>query len=254
LFDISIDKNNPAPFYFQIEEGIRALIAQGVLKPGDMLPPEINLSRQYGVSRITIRQALTDLTHAGLLVRQRAVGTFIAQPRRAVPFIRDRLGSLTEEMAQQGFELQSRVLQQELVTASGDLMHELEMKRPAKVVLIRRLRSINSIPLVMETAHHPYARFPDLLTMDLTDCSIYDILDKRYDARPVSAHDRFVADLASGETARLLEVNDGAPVMQLKRTAKDRNGLPMEYSISIYRADRHQFSINYRESDYETKY
>jgi GntR family transcriptional regulator len=247
LFDLSIDKNDPAPFYYQIEEGIRALIAQGVLKPGDMLPPEISLSHQFGVSRITIRQALSDLTNAGLLIRQRAVGTFVAQPRRAVPFIRERLGSLTEEMAQQGLELQSRVLQQELITASGDIMHELEMKKPARVVLIRRLRSVNGIPLALETAHHPYERFPDLLTLNLTDCSIYDILDRRYNARPVFAHDRFVADLATGETARLLEINDGAPVMRLMRTAKDCNGLPMEFSISLYRADRHQFSINYRE-------
>ncbi len=253
MLNLSIDKNDPAPFYYQIEEGIRALIAQGLLKPGDMLPPEISLSRELGVSRITIRQALSDLTNAGLLVRQRAVGTFVAQPRRVVPFIRERLGSLTEEMAEQGLELQSRVLQQELITASGDIMYELEMKRPAKVVLIRRLRAINGIPLVLETAHHPYDRFPDLLTLNLSDCSIYDILDKRYDARPAAAHDRFVADLASGETARLLEVNEGSPVMRFKRTAKDRHGVPMEYSISIYRADQHQFSINYRESDYEQK-
>lgn len=253
MLDLSIDKNDPTPFYYQIEEGIRLLIAQGVLKPGDMLAPEITLSQQLGVSRITIRQALSDLTNAGLLVRQRAVGTFIAQPRRAVPFIRERLGSLTEEMAQQGLELQSQVLQQELITASGDIMYELEMKQPAKVVLIRRLRSINGIPLALETAHHPYDRFPDLLTLDLTDCSIYDILDKRYNARPSAAHDRFIADLATGETARLLEVNEGAPVMRLRRTARDKNNLPMEYSISIYRADQHQFSINYRESDYEQK-
>lgn len=248
MHNLSIDKNNPTPFYYQIEESIRAQIAQGVLKPGDMLPPEISLSRQLGVSRITIRQALVDLTNAGLLVRQRAVGTFIAQPRREVPFIRERLGSLTEELAQQGLELKSRVLQQELITASGDIMYELEMKPPAKVVLIRRLRSVNGIPLALETAHHPYDRFPDLLSLNLTDCSIYDILDKRYHARPVFAHDRFVADLAGGETARLLELNDGAPVMRLMRTAKDGDGLPMEFSISLYRADRHQFSINYRQA------
>jgi len=150
-------------------------------------------------------------------------------------------------MAQQGLELQSRVLQQELINASGDIMYELEIKQPAKVVLIRRLRSVNGIPLALETAHHPYDRFPDLLTMDLTDCSIYEILDKRYHARPVFAHDRFVADLVSGETARLLQLNDGSPVMRLMRTAKDATGEPMEYSISLYRADRHQFSIHYRE-------
>ncbi|MBN1538366.1 MAG: GntR family transcriptional regulator [Anaerolineales bacterium] len=247
MLNLSIDKNNPTPFYYQIEENIRALIAQGVLKPGDMLPPEISLSQQLGVSRITIRQALSDLTNAGLLIRQRAVGTFVAQPRKEVPFIRERLGSLTEEMAQLGLELKSRVLQQELITATGDIMYELEMKQPAKVVLIRRLRSVKGIPLALETAYHPYDRFPDLLTLDLTDCSIYEILNKRYNARPVFAHDRFVASLVTGETARLLDINDGAPVMRLMRTAKDRQGLPMEYSISLYRADRHQFSIHYRE-------
>ncbi|MEN6299033.1 MAG: GntR family transcriptional regulator [Anaerolineaceae bacterium] len=251
MLNLSIDKHSPLPYYYQIEEGIRTLINEGVLKPGDMLPPEINLSQQLGVSRITIRQALSDLSNSGLLVRQRAVGTFVAQPRKVVPFIREHLGSLTDEIAAQGLVLRSRVLQQELITASGEIMFELEMKQPIKVVLIRRLRSINGVPLALETAYHPYDRFPTLLTLDLNDCSIYDILDKHYDAHPKTAHDRFVADLAKGETARLLEVHEGSPVMRFRRTAKDKNGIPMEYSISIYRADQHQFSINYRERDDE---
>lgn len=253
MLTLSVDKNNPAPFYYQIEEGIRALIAQGVLKPGDMLPPEISLSRQLGVSRITIRQALSDLTNAGLLVRKRALGTFVAQPRRIVPFIRERLSSLTEEVAAQGLELKSRVLQQELITASGEIMYELEMKQTAKVILIKRLRSVNGTPLALETTHHPYDRFPGLLTMDLNDCSIYEILNKHYHTRPVTAVDRFIAGLATGQTARLLDVAEGSPVMRFKRVARDEHGIPIDYSISIFRADQYQFSINYRESDYEQK-
>jgi GntR family transcriptional regulator len=242
----SVNKDSPIPYYYQIEENLRTLITQGQLKPRDMLISEMAIASQLGVSRITVRQALKDLTSEGLLVRRRAIGTFIAQPRRIVPIMRDRLRGLSEEMAEEGLQVRSTVLEQTLVPATGEFVKELQINYDEKVIQIKRLRFLNNVPLVIETTHHPYSRFPKLLDIDFTDQSTYAILEKFYNIRPVAAKDYFVADIATKDIAELLDIDIGAPVMRYKRTAKDKSGQTMEFTVSICRADLYQFVIYYQ--------
>ena len=246
MFNFTVDKGSPIPYYYQIEEWLRGLIASGQLKPGDMLANEISLSEKFGVSRMTVRQALNHLTSEGLLTRQRAKGTFVAPPRSQVSLMRDRLRSVTEEAAEQGRRLSSRVLAQELIPASAEIISFLQLEDPEPFIRIRRLRSIDEGPLSIETVCHPYRRFPELLTMDLTDRSIYEILMMKYQARPVEAVDTFIASTAVQEEAELLEIEEGDPVMRYQRTAWDAGGAPIEFTVAIYRADRHQFVIRYQ--------
>ncbi|MBN1536287.1 MAG: GntR family transcriptional regulator [Anaerolineales bacterium] len=242
----SLDLNSPVPYYFQIEENIRTLIANGQFKPGDMLMPEKAIALELGVSHITVRQALKDLTNEGLLVRRRAIGTFIAPPRRIVPIVRNRLVGLTEEMAEEGIKVTSIVLDQSIILATGELVKELQIPHNERVIRIHRLRFIKDIPLVIETTHHPYERFPKLMDIDTTDQSVYSILKQVYNIQPVESKDYFVADIASKDIAELLNIDVGAPIMRYKRTAKDETGQVMEYTISIYRADLYQFVIYYQ--------
>jgi GntR family transcriptional regulator len=244
--DFNIDKKSPIPYYYQIEEWIRSQITSGRLQPGDMLSNEISLSEQLGVSRMTVRQALNHLTQEGLLTRYRAKGTFVAPPRQQVPFVLDRLRSMTEEVASQGRLLRSHVLALEVLTAAGEICHELNMETSEPMILIRRLRSVDEVPISIESSYHPYRRFPELLQMDLNDGSIYEILDHKFHSRPVEAVDTIVASVASREEAALLEIDEGAPVMIYKRIGKDADGLPMEFTRAVYRADRYQFVIRYK--------
>jgi GntR family transcriptional regulator len=245
----SIDKASPIPLYYQIEEWIRGQIASGQLKPGDMLAPEIALSEELGVSRLTLRQALKNLTNDGLLIRKRAKGTFIAPQRSKITFQHEQLLGVTDAAGDMGFTIHSRVLEQVLIPATGTLMRELQLPSSEQVILIRRLRSAGNEPIVIETTCHPYQLFPELLSMDLSDRSIYAILEELYQARPREALDSFVASVASKEEARLLEIEDGAPVMRFQRTGYDKDGGPMEFTRSVYRADRYQFVIRYHQSE-----
>lgn len=246
MFNFKVDKRSPIPYYFQIEEWIRALIERGKLKPGDAIPTEAELVEQLGVSRLTVRQALNNLTHEGLLIRKRAKGTFVAPPRSQVPFVRDRLTSLTEEVERDGFSLKSKVLRQDLIPASGEIKQQLAITGAQQVILIHRVRSVNEIPIALETTCHPYRRFAELLDMDLNDSSIYQILDRQYHARPDEAVDCFFASVATQEEADLLELDPGDPVMRYTRTAYDHEGEPVEFTKSTYRADRFEFVIRYK--------
>jgi GntR family transcriptional regulator len=247
----SIDKDNPIPLYCQIEEWMRGQILSGQLKPGDMIPPEITLSEELGVSRLTVRQALKNLTNEGLLVRKRAKGTFVAPQRSKIKFKRDRLMGVTEEVASEGGSVRSQVLEQTLVPAAGVLMRELKLSNRDLVIRIHRLRSVGGEPVVIETTCHPYQLFPELLHMDTTDRSIYALLQEMYDSRPHEALDSFVASVATQEEANLLEIEEGAPVMRYQRTGFNKQGAPMEFTQSVYRADRYQFVIRYHGSETE---
>ena len=250
MFDFSIDKQIPIPYYYQIEEWLRGLIASGQLEPGDMLPGEVQLSKRLGVSRLTVRRALEDLVSEDLLIRKRAKGTFVARSRRPVA-IGERLMGLTEEMAKDGLIVRSRVLNQELVPATDEVRRELQLAWRDPVILIRRLRSVDERPIVIETCYHPYQRFPELLTLDLTDRSTYEILDKKYDALPQEAQDSFIASVATADEASLLDIDEGAPVLRLKRTATDKNNQPIEFTQSVFCADRYRFVVRYRRSSTE---
>jgi GntR family transcriptional regulator len=241
-----INRNSPVPYYYQIEEWIRQLIARGELKPGDPLESEISLAQKLGVSRITVRQALNDLTEQGLLVRKRALGTTVAERRKSLLMYRAPLRGLTEEMAAEGLKVTSQVLEQEVVPAAEDVQKALELPPQAEVVLIRRLRSVNGLPLCVEVCYHPLSLFPRLALMDLTNRSIYEILEQEYQRRPVSARDIFTADTAHGQLARWLQLPAGAAVMRIQRLAWDQSGTAVETSVSIFRADQHQLVIEYR--------
>lgn len=253
MASFTIDKSIPVPYYFQIEEWIRGQIASGSLKPGDMLVNEIQLSEQLGVSRMTVRQALNHLSSEGILIRQRAKGTFVAPPRSPIPISRDRLSSMTEELMKEGKKLYSQVLAQELQPAIGEIQAELGLQDGEKVILIRRLRRTDHCPLSIETVYHPYSRFPKLLTMNLTNASIYEILVNEYQARPVEAIDTVAAGIASEDEAALLEIQKGQPVMHFKRISWDVAGQAIEFTRAVYRADQYQFVIRYGSSETNKK-
>jgi GntR family transcriptional regulator len=247
----TVDKSSPVPYYYQIEEWIRGQIASGKLKPGDMLTNEIRLSEQLGVSRMTVRQALNHLSSEGIITRQRAKGTFITPPRSPVPISRDRLSSMTEELSKEGKKLYSQVLDQELQPAIGEIRTQLGLQEGEQVILIRRLRGTEDCPLSIETVYHPYSRFPELLTMEVENTSIYEILERVYQARPAEAIDTVFAGIASEDEAALLGMHKGEPVMHFKRVSWDEAGQAIEFTRAVYRADRYQFVIRYHRSEPE---
>ena len=249
MFSFDIDKQSPIPYYFHITEWIRGLITAGKLQPGDKLPPETTLCKNLGVSRLTVRQALLNLTNEGLLYRKRALGTFVAFPKSQIPITANRLGGFTDEMANKGLTVKSRVLAQRKVPAKNEIMRNLQLNWNDLVIEIRRVRTVNGDPIVIETSYHPYERFPELLSTDMNNRSIYQILDDKYDSLPQEAFDSIIAGVATADEADLLDIPLGAPVMRYQRIALDKNTQPMEFTLSVYRADRYQFVVQFRRDD-----
>src|SRR5512136_1275310 len=118
---IIVNKQSAVPYYYQVKEAVKALIACGELKPGDMLTNEFSLSDQLGISRLVVNRAYRELVTEGLLIRKRAKGTFIAPPINRSYTVVGPLFSMTENLTRDGLEPSSKVLVQEEIPADQEV-------------------------------------------------------------------------------------------------------------------------------------
>jgi len=239
--NFTIDKQSAIPFYHQVKESVKTLIANGDLKPGDMLSSEFSLSEQLGISRLVVHRAYRELVTEGLLIRKRAKGTFVSPPIKRSFTVVGPLFSMTENLEKDGLEPSTKVLLQEVITASQEVRHEIRLPEGAKVVHLRTLRMAKQLPFAIEEMYFPYDRFPSLGDLNLNNRSIYTTLETIFNAHPQEALDLITAGSATHEEAVLLGVNKGAPVMRVKRVSTDGKGLPIEYSKVVFHAERYQF-------------
>jgi GntR family transcriptional regulator len=204
----------------QISAQIEASISRGDLAPGDRLPAERALAEEYGVSRMTLRQALQTLESRGLLRRAigRTGGSFVAEPKLE----RDLGASLSAQLAKQGVRAGAEVLS---ARDDGD------------AVEIARVRLADGEPFALERSRFPSDRFAGLLQLDLTG-SLYELLADHFDAAPVRAVERLEPILANADEAAALRVEEGAPLMLVDRTAYDDAGLVVETARDVFRGDR----------------
>ncbi len=238
---IPIDKGSAVPYYVQVKEGVRTLIARGELKPGDMLTTEVTLSEQLGISRLVVHRAYRELVTEGLLIRKRAKGTFVSPPSARSYTVIGPLLSATEDTTRHGLKPSNKILKQEITAATGEVQAELKLPEKGKAIHLYNLRLVDQLPFSIEDMYFPADRFPKLATMDMNDRSVYATLERLYDAHPQEALDIVSAGSATREEARLLGINKGAPVMRMRRTSTDRQGLPVEYSQIVFHAERYQF-------------
>ena len=246
--NIKVAKNSAVPYYHQIKEAIKELILSGGLKPGEMLPSEFSLSDQLGISRLVIHRAYRELVGEGFLVRQRSKGTFVLPASKRTHVVDGPLFSMTESLTQDGLEPSNEILVQEVIAASGEAWKELKLSPDARMIHIRSLRLIRELPLAVEDMYFPYERFPEMATADLNNRSTYVTLEELYGAHPQDALDLISAEAATTEYAVLLGVKKGAPVVRVKRVATDKKGLPVEYSMVVFHAERYQLALRVHRS------
>ncbi|HEY1640771.1 MAG TPA: GntR family transcriptional regulator [Streptosporangiaceae bacterium] len=229
-------------FHAQIEDWLAGAIAAGELAPGDRLPSEHDLAAWLGVSRMTLRHALSELVRRGLVTRTvgRHGGTFVAAAKLDQDVT--TLTGFSEQLRRHGMVAGARVLAAAprpagpaaaaaLGLAPGDPVHE-----------VRRIRLADGLPMVLERSQFPAALFPGLLECRL-DGSLYELLADRYGQRPHRARETFEPVIARVREAEALEVADGAPLMQVERTAYSRAGQPLEYARDLFRGDRTRLVI-----------
>jgi GntR family transcriptional regulator len=229
------ESSSAAPAYARIAGALRDRIQAGELGPHALVPSERELSRDFGVSRMTARQALLVLEGEGSVYRRPPRGTFVAEPR-----LQMRLGSFSEEVRRAGHRPSAEVLWTERQQASPRVASALGLAPGDDVNTLQRRRRVDSDPLAIETTYYPAELTPGLLDLDLSG-SLWAVLADQYGltaSRATGNLEVITLDEASSHT---LSARAAAPALLLTRHTYEAGGRCIEFARDIYRSDRVSF-------------
>jgi GntR family transcriptional regulator len=235
-----LDGGSTTPLYVQLAERIRGQIRDGVIKIGDALPSERELSEAIGISRVTVRRAIETLLREGLLSRKHGSGTYIA-PRIEQPAA--LLAGFSADMRNRGHKPGSIWLDRSVGLPTPEEAMTLVLSIDQPVMRFVRVRTADGESLAIERAVIPAGLLRSV--KDVAD-SLYAALDAR-NQRPVRGLQRLQASLATAEEAKLLSVPAGAAVQRIERRSFLASGAPVEFTRSVYRGDRYDFITEVRE-------
>ncbi len=235
---------HPYPKYLQIADILRRRVLTQ-MHPGDRLPTEISLSREFGVSRDTIRQALEPLEKERLISRSQGRGSFVA--KRPVSRPAEKLTGLVEEFTALGLKTHAKLLRKEVVKADEEVAGYLKLEKDTLIVRIDRLRFLDDKPFAYHVVFLPAEIGARLLPEVLERTPVVYILEKTF--RFVFEEDQQIieADLADVMLAEHLAVPIGSPMLLMRRLFITEGERPIAYFKSYYRADRYMYTVKLRQ-------
>jgi GntR family transcriptional regulator len=232
------------PRYLEIADYLRRLIAAS--RPGDRLPSEAELCERFGVSRMTVRQAVQLLANERLLVRRRGEGTFTA-PRVVARLLGSPL-SFTESMRRRGLRASSRMLHAGWIDPSPEDRAALRLPVGSRAIVVERLRLADDQPMAIERVVAP-PTCAGILEEDLVGGSLHDAFE-RLGRIPTRAQARVSARPASDIERRLLGLDPDGVVLSERRTIDDQDGVPIEHTETLYAAERYEFEAVLQRGDH----
>jgi GntR family transcriptional regulator len=213
------------------------------LTVGDALPSERKLSSDLSVSRPTLRAVIDELVREGLLLRRHGSGTYVAEPKIALPLT---MTSFSEDMSRRGMRPSSRVVSFEVQSAGAKLGQRLHLSPVEEVWVITRLRLADDETMAIEWLHAPRRFLPDLKREDLAQQSFYELLNERQGIVIARGTQTIEPTVTSHEEADLLGVPVHSPAFLFERTTEGQRGEVVEFVRSVYRGDRYRLVTELR--------
>lgn len=215
--------------YQTIYQDLSDQIVAGVLKPGEKLASEADIAAQYGVSRMTVRQAMDLLGADGAVVKRRGAGTFVAKHETIFRRL-NRLHSFREETGRPEAEVTATVLVQEVAQPPANVMERLGLRPRQDAVHLVRLRMLNGEPAAIQATWIPYGLAPQLARLDMRRSSLYHVLDEQFGIRLRWAEQEITASAATDQQAKWLSVKPGTPLIATTRIAYQASGAATEFT------------------------
>jgi GntR family transcriptional regulator len=230
------------PIHEQIRSYIHAKILKGDWASGYQIPSERELSDQFQVSRVTVRQALINLAAEGLVRRVQGLGTFVSIPK--IEMVQGELISITTLMQKQGRipeTILTKLHRQPLNAIDAGL---LGYPIGEEMYVIQRIRRANGVNIVIENTMLPFRKLPGIDQYDMAVSSIFSLLAEVYNYNELIVYQTIEAGVADGEIADLLGVEEKSPIVSVNRIMRDLSNEVVEYGRDLYPADRICFVYN----------
>jgi GntR family phosphonate transport system transcriptional regulator len=235
----AIDRDTGISLYAQIAEVLeRDYVRQSA--PGDKLPSEGELSVRFGVNRHTLRRAVEELISIGMVERQHGVGIFITDQ-----LLDYRVGThtrFTQTLSDIGISTDTKVIRKMIAPASIGVARNLSLPPEENVLWIETLRLADGVPFCVISHFLPVTPYNALLD-DYRSGSLHSLLSETCGSLR-RTESLVTAVLPQGDDSKLLGIANNRPVLRVKSlNVLERDGTPVEYAITRFRADRIQLRI-----------
>jgi GntR family transcriptional regulator len=234
-------RGSPKPLYRQLKDRLIKELEGGTRQAHSRLPSERDWVEKLGVSRITVRQALSELVQQGYLYTVPGKGFFVGERRPARelnPFL-----SFTTAARNRGEVPSSKVLEARIVRATSEVAHDLQIPPAAEVVVLKRLRLSNGVPMMVQRSLLPHARCPGLLDRDLETLSLFETLREAYGITLTRAETTINARLADATEKRALSLPPPGVVLVTDQLSASEDGKPVERALSVFHPALHPLSF-----------
>lgn len=228
------------PMYRQIADALREKINAGELKPGDALPTESTLQEAFGVSRVTVRQALKLLTEEQIIESIQGSGSYVKEER--VNYDIYQLTGFYEKLADRNVDTHSDVRIFEVLKADVKLAEKLAIAPEDKVWHVKRVRFIKQKPVNLEETWMPLILFPDL-TWEVMENSKYHYIEQVKKMIIDRSEQELVPVMPTEEAIAALALDPAKPILEKVSRGFLKDGRVFEYSRNVFNSDDYRFTL-----------
>lgn len=235
-----IDRHKSEKLYIQMYEILKKKIEESEWPVDTQIPTEEDLCKTYQVSKATVRLAILELVRQGYLTRQQGKGTFVC--KRIIPEGLTMSTSFRELMLDAGVTFSTSVLAQTVMMPTDDIDVKLGIPENRHVIYIKRLRTSEREPILLQEAYIPYDVCPSLLSDDVAGNSLFELFENKYGIKITRINDYIELVHINKDESRLLDMKEGAPALLLEQHFYSGDSQIM-YMRSVKRPERFQFTI-----------
>jgi GntR family transcriptional regulator len=228
--------------YLQIEAILKSKILTGELKEGDRLAPENELSKQFGVSTLTVRQALSSLVEEGLLTRKPGIGTTVREsPAEKITL---NLSGEINELLSLGLETETKEIRSEVIQSSDNSIRNLKFDLKGNLCFVEKVRYWRTIPMMVIKEYAPQSLIGEFFLNKSTRVSLYSILTQKRGIILKEATQSIEASTADQRIAPLLKIEMGSPLFYMERTFFAESAVPVLFQITFTRAEHFKIMVH----------
>ncbi|MCR4746115.1 MAG: GntR family transcriptional regulator [Lachnospiraceae bacterium] len=240
-----VTSNSAVPLYQQLAEELKKRIDHGEFRSGQTIPSEAKLCEQYKVSRITVRNAISELVDQEILVKYQGKGVFVRSPKISSSLTTFK--GFTYFCQENHLRTYSKIIENKLIPAEAAMAKKLELEAGEKLVYLKRLRYVNDKPVMIEHVYLPYSKFGFLAKTDMENCSIYEKITEKTGLQIENncyTSIMLETNITTEEEMNLMGLTDKGAVFILTETVFLNTGSPIHVTKQILLGNSFKFFMS----------